>query len=772
METIIKGVLAESTLQDKVKSTFIAQLLKQTAGQSKADAAVLLDLALELKLSHCPSRRILGKIPQRLARVHNILNGNTLTDDEKQEIERDMEILRHFGERKCISADEPLDYAIQCLLVLMYNSLPETRPLAMASYIEFLVEHLAVMPIPTSSSLETVSLMTKSAINLLEQCWSSGPDNVFMTIPQLFLRLSDDQRECSLGVGYLLQAIPDIHTSVVDPFVQNLDVTVLWRLEFTVQRLINWLVTTDMTGIGAWIVAIMESLASRGEFVLLRKMADENAYKIARQLAFRSRRHDAFRVLKFLLTGYHHSPVLFHNISKDLVPLLVSCRKSPDDRAFATEVSNLAQTLVIHFGDSDDVGARVQKARIFLDLPTVTRAEALQTMQDYSWKRGLQMQGEYSNHTLEKDMSIDYSDRPNMLRIGTTAGSRRKPAFVQPLGKVGLVNLGNSCFMNSALRALYCSSDLRRAVLVDTLGIDPKKTMTLRLRETFIGLSTSRLSIFTPLMLYKALPEWLNDGHQQDAAEFTQYDSNLLEETRMEDEDPASKRALSSFQGAMVNQIKCSVCGAVSSNKEEFYHLTIPLPKSESADIQDVVDIFPSIEDLNDENSNKYFCDGCGALQNAKRFTMLGSLPQNLILSLNRFEFDVKRSQRIKISTPVLLREVIHMKVQDSHETQGYQLYAVVIHTGESAHHGHYYTYARDDDTLAAGTQGSDPATSTAWLLYNDTSITVSSFEAMQQKLANSRSDTPYMLFLRRMDTALTQKKSKTDLSKMTVSSL
>ena len=38
--------------------------------------------------------------------------------------------------------------------------------------------------------------------------------------------------------------------SVVDPFVQNLDVAVLWRLEFTVQRLINWLVTTDMAGIG------------------------------------------------------------------------------------------------------------------------------------------------------------------------------------------------------------------------------------------------------------------------------------------------------------------------------------------------------------------------------------------------------------------------------------------------------------------------------------------------------------------------------------------
>ncbi|KAG0201305.1 hypothetical protein BGX28_005830 [Mortierella sp. GBA30] len=155
---------------------------------------------------------------------------------------------------------------------------------------------------------------------------------------------------------------------VVDPFIQNLDVAVLWRLKFTVQRLINWLVTYDMTGIGIWIVAIMESLASRGEYMLLRELADGNAYKIARQLAFKARRNDAFLVLRFMLTGYYHSPVLFHNISKGLIPLIVSCGKSPDDISFATDVCNLAQTLVIHFGDTDNVGTRVQKARLFLEL--------------------------------------------------------------------------------------------------------------------------------------------------------------------------------------------------------------------------------------------------------------------------------------------------------------------------------------------------------------------------------------------------------------------
>ncbi|KAF9929756.1 Ubiquitin carboxyl-terminal hydrolase 35, partial [Modicella reniformis] len=373
--------------------------------------------------------------------------------------------------------------------------------------------------------------------------------------------------------------------------------------------------------------------------------------------------------------------------------------------------------LVIHFGDSDGIGTKVQNARMFLDLPVVSRADAIRTMQESSWKKNLQIQK-------------------------TSAGFRRKQTFVQPLGKVGLVNLGNSCFMNSALRALFCTADFKEAILNDTLTVDSSKVMTTRLRETFAGLSTSRLSIVTPSALYKALPEWLNDGHQQDAAEFA----------KLEDEDPASKQAMSSFHGTLVNQIRCSQCGTISSNKEDFYDLTIPLPRADSADLQAVVDIFPSTEELDDENNNKYFCNHCRSLQDAKRYTMLDTLPINLILLLNRFEYDTKRSRRIKIDTPISLTKSIQIKIRDGHdEVINYDLYAVVIHTGESASYGHYYTYARDSMAVDNKEQ---VITSSPWLLYNDTSITNSSFEIMQQALVKNHTDTPYMLFFRKTDSS------------------
>ncbi|KAF9586532.1 Ubiquitin carboxyl-terminal hydrolase 35 [Lunasporangiospora selenospora] len=512
------------------------------------------------------------------------------------------------------------------------------------------------------------------------------PDNIYLTIPQVFINLSNNEQDCSIGAGFVLQILPESYTSDLDSFV-------LWKIRFTVQRLIDWLVQHDMPGIGVWIVSIMESLASRGEVMMLRELATQNAYKVARQLAFKERRDDAFLVLKFMLLGYHHSPILFNNIVQGLIPLLASCRKSTESLAFATEVCTLAQTLLIHFGDSDNISDKVHKARILLSLPVVTRPDALRTIQEYSWKNK------------------------------TSAGFRSQPKLAQPLGKVGLVNLGNSCFMNSALRALYCTPEFKQVILSETPKVESSKVTTTRMRETFVGLSSPRLSIFNPNILYRALPEWLNDGHQQDAAEFTKVLFSLLEE-----ESPISKKALSSFHGTVINQVKCGTCLSVSTTKEDFYDLAIPLPRSDGEELQALLDIFPSVEELNAEHHNQYYCDKCQTLRDAKRYTMLGSLPTNLI-------------------------ETIQVRLQDgNHGFAMYDLYAVVIHTGDSANHGHYYTYAKElPQTAEEQEKNKAPETGKLpWLLYNDTRISLSSFDSIQQTVSKSKTDTPYMLFFRK----------------------
>jgi len=53
---------------------------------------------------------------------------------------------------------------------------------------------------------------------------------------------------------------------------------------------------------------------------------------------------------------------------------------------------------------------------------------------------------------------------------------------------------------------------------------------------------------------------------------------------------------------------------------EKIFSITILyLISLDSTDLQSIVDIFPSVEELNGENNNKYFCDHCKSLQEAKK---------------------------------------------------------------------------------------------------------------------------------------------------------
>ena len=67
-------------------------------------------------------------------------------------------------------------------------------------------------------------------------------------------------------------------------------------------------------------------------------------------------------------------------------------------------------------------------------------------------------------------------------------------------------------------------------------------------------------------------------------------------------------------------------------------------------------------------------------------------LPQILIMSLMRFDFDYTKMERVKINS----RFEFDLELK-SEQLQGweYELLGVIIHSG-SAHGGHYHAYIRD----------------------------------------------------------------------------
>ena len=150
---------------------------------------------------------------------------------------------------------------------------------------------------------------------------------------------------------------------------------------------------------------------------------------------------------------------------------------------------------------------------------------------------------------------------------------------------------------------------------------------------------------------------------------------------------------------------------------------------------------FTSSECMNDPD-NLYFCSHCGTgVRSVKKITVARA-PQNLLISLRRFEFN-HYSGRVKKRMNVV--NIGTLLSVESRSRPGAQLlpviytpYAVVMHAG-TADGGHYYTYSlRDAHT---------------WLLHDDSHICSTNWRPWHQIEEPGMEGTaqPYILFYRRI---------------------
>lgn len=75
---------------------------------------------------------------------------------------------------------------------------------------------------------------------------------------------------------------------------------------------------------------------------------------------------------------------------------------------------------------------------------------------------------------------------------------------------------------------------------------------------------------------------------------------------------------------------------------------------AERKDILDVADLVsanfkPEVFD----GDNKYECSVCASKQTATKDTVISHLPNYVILTLNRFQYDIKTFKKIKLLNPV-----------------------------------------------------------------------------------------------------------------------
>ncbi|KAK9871640.1 hypothetical protein WA026_013020 [Henosepilachna vigintioctopunctata] len=308
------------------------------------------------------------------------------------------------------------------------------------------------------------------------------------------------------------------------------------------------------------------------------------------------------------------------------------------------------------------------------------------------------------------------------------------------MGKIGLKNLGNTCYMNSVLQALFMTRLFRNEVLLMNKNIMP---LFQNLQDLFVLLQYSQKCALSPSdILHLARPPGFQLGHQHDSSEFLGYLLDVLDEQERlpgtnniqqpntsNGTDPALLNTIvqQSFGGKTMTVSTCDSCSARSERIDNFRELQLSFPNdSDNHSVSSLLHFYLQPEKLCDDN--QYHCDACKGLTDGERLTHVIQAPRRLILTIKHFGYDSATQQKTKLLHRVKLEDYIQLG------DVNYELYAAVVHVGSSVDSGHYYTFAKDNED---------------WYMFNDCLVV----KATTSQLCNLRPpETPYILFYRSQD--------------------
>lgn len=315
--------------------------------------------------------------------------------------------------------------------------------------------------------------------------------------------------------------------------------------------------------------------------------------------------------------------------------------------------------------------------------------------------------------------------------------------FSDTAGRVGLRNLGNTCFMNAGLQCLSHLEPFTAYFLTGKYREEVNKTNPLGSRgevakafaELQQALWQKRQPSHNPRELHGALkrfaPHLFEDYDQQDVQEFLAFcldslheDLNLVtqkpkpntseteaaDEKLLADKDQEYAAALAwmrylergksflvdLFQGQLRSSLTCADCGFVNRRFEAFLYLSVPVIRGTSmSQVSDAVEKYLEEEVLTDDE--RWLCPKCDRKVDARKKIDLWKLPPILVLHLKRFEFDMKTFQFKKIDLLLKGPNTMDMSPYVSSPQREKALYDVVA---VANHHGaygagHYTAYCK-----------------------------------------------------------------------------
>ncbi|XP_035682520.1 ubiquitin carboxyl-terminal hydrolase 38-like [Branchiostoma floridae] len=399
--------------------------------------------------------------------------------------------------------------ALSSLLLEFNQCIPRDT---VVKFCEELVKRMALWKSPENeTNLKDYIQNVTQVSTLLGVVWKKDQSALLPSLRTVFGMISavEVSSEPSVALASIVPQVPIdmlavITRSVVtDPKVRDANV------EVSLMRMIGWLSWPVAKNIDQWLVAFLKNLAAVQKYTLLINITKENVKKVFSRLCYPVVRNSALTVLSHMLLSFQHSPEAFHQII-GLVPEMIVFLKKEDTTSSLECMGRLAELvhcLIYHHSGFPDLYEPVLDALKGLNKPT----EAM-----------VKLRLSQSAWTSQSNGLLSYHSK-FMPRSET--------------GKTGLMNLGNTCYMNSILQALYMADEFRMKVL--SYVPNGAKGVLAQLQDVFAFLSHTQRTAYSPsTFLHTARPPWFTPGSQQDCSEFLKY---LLD--RIDEEEKARKKA-------------------------------------------------------------------------------------------------------------------------------------------------------------------------------------------------------------------------------------
>ncbi|KAK9502828.1 hypothetical protein O3M35_011527 [Rhynocoris fuscipes] len=275
-----------------------------------------------------------------------------------------------------------------------------------------------------------------------------------------------------------------------------------------------------------------------------------------------------------------------------------------------------------------------------------------------------------------------------------------------PVG-AGFVNLGNTCYLNSALQALlhvpafvnWLQSDTKHSSQCEAMnGLTHSEclicVMTKILHNThkFTGSAIKPLNIYSKL---KDICKHLVHGQQEDAHEFLRYLIEGMERSyltifngmRLDSYSKETTPLNQIFGGYMRTEVTCLDCGYVSTTFQHFQDLLLDIRQANS--VEEALESYFSRERLGD-GDQAYKCSQCKRKANATKKFSIERPPKALCIQLKRFNaMGGKNNKHISVKQTLDMTKYIHPSHPPGCPLK-YKLVSMVSHLGQSANCGHY----------------------------------------------------------------------------------